>query len=520
MDSIFNNSNFITGYRAFDVCRLKNQVTKIRSINNVSYDVNNNNINNVFFNQDYVNGQIIPYIYGGLNSFIDFPDIIRFPRYTICSVSRYNGNNKNKIINIVNPNNKISSFGHNNGISGVIDFQNSTTSNSYTSKNNLNSDWVITCVAYDSIEEDQKMGIAYIGNDYTNYNFYNYTDIPAIIGNLNINKSGTASLNSDWALSHLFVWNNALPDSMLRNVYTSLVAYLKNPSEDDFILFSNHPIDLISCVDRVVRHIPFTNTPLNVKKPWAIYHAANFNNTSNVLPNLLGDNTKDITDMANVNSGMDEKFKYIFGGIDSYVKFPANSINSNFTICSVTRYNTNKNHNKILQSFDNTRQFYHGHYKNKIGVIEYNGFEFAKYVPTTAPITSWVVTCAKNSNSPNNVLINNNNYDLVIDNSYTNSQKLPNILSINTNKNSDSSQNSDWALSYILIWDSHLTDTEMNLVSNALNNYINTGELLLFQTSTYSPSKKQGSSSLSSSLLGGFDDLHGLYLTELQKKML
>jgi hypothetical protein len=135
-------------------------------------------------------------------------------------------------------------------------------------------------------------------------------------------------------------------------------------------------------------------------------------------------------------------------------------------------------------------------------------------------MTSWVVTCAKNSNSPNNVLINNNNYDLVIDNSYTNSQKIPNILSINTNKNSDSSQNSDWALSYILIWDSHLTDTEMNLVSNALNNYINTGELLLFQTSTYSPSERQGSSSLSSSLLGGFDDLPGLYLTELQKKML
>jgi len=96
---------------------------------------------------------------------------------------------------------------------------------------------------------------------------------------------------------------------------------------------------------------------------------------------------------------------------------------------------------------------------------------------------------------------------------------LPNILSININKNSDPSQNSDWALSYILIWDSHLTDTEMNLVSNALDNYVNTGELLSFSTSLYSPTAKR-SSSMSDRLLGGVDDFPGLYLTELQKKML
>jgi len=522
MDSIFNTDIFITGYRAFDVCRLRSQVTKIRSINNQVFDIDKNNINNVLFNQDYVNGKIIPYIYGGINSYIQFPDIIKYPRYTICTLSRYNGNNKNnknKIINIVNPNGKISSFGHNNGVGGVVEFENSSSLSSYYSKNNLNSDWVITCVSYDSRKEDQKMGLAYIGNDYTNYNFYSYTDIEAIIGNLNINKSGTPSLNSDWALSHLFVWNDALPDNMLRNVYTSLVAYLKNPAEDDFILFSNHPRDLISCVDRVVRPIPFTNTPLNVKKPWAIYHAGSFDSTSNILQNLAGDNTKDIIDMANVKSGIESKFKFIYGGIDSYIKFPTNSINSNFTICSVTRYNTNKNHNKILQSFENTKQFYHGHYKNKIGVIEYNGFEFAKYAPTTDPTTSWVITCAKNSNSPNNVIINNNNYDLVIDPDYINSQKIPNTLTININKNSDSSQNSDWALSYIIIWDSHLTDTEMNLVSNALDNYIKTGQLLLFQTSLYSPSSKQGSVS-SPDLLGRYDQYPGLYLTELQKKML
>jgi hypothetical protein len=519
MDSLFNNANFITGYRAFDVCRLNNQVTKIRSINNASYDIDNININNVLFSQEYVNGKIIPYIYGGVNSFINFPDIIRYPKYTICTISKYNGSNRNKIVNVVNPNNKISSFGHNNRIGGIVEYSNSTTTNNFTSKNNLNTEWVITCVSYNSIIEDQKLGLAYIGNDYTNYNFYSYTDIQAIIGNLNINKTGNPSFNSDWALSHLFVWNNSISNNMLRDVYTSLVAYLKNPAENDFILYRNHPRDLTSCVDRVVKQIPFTKTPIFVKKPWAIYHAGSYNSTSNILPNLTGDKSKDIIDMANIKTGMGDKFRYIYGETNSYIKFPLNSISSNFTICSVTRYNSNKNNNKILQAFDNSRQFYHGHYKNKIGVIEYDGFEFAKYAPTTDPLTSWVVTCAKNSNSYNNVLINNNNYDLVINSDYTKTQKLPNILTININKNSDSSQNSDWALSYILIWDSHLTDTEMNLVSNALDNYVKTGELISFSTSLYSPSLKQGAS-ISDRLLGGIDDFPGLYLTELQKKML
>jgi hypothetical protein len=531
MDSIFNNPNFITGYRAFDVCRLKNQVTKIRSINNSNYDINNTNINNILFNQDYVNGKIIPYIFGNVNSFINFPDIIRFPKYTICLISKYNGTNKNKILNIVNPNNKISSFGHNNGMGGVIEYVNSTTSNSYNSKNNLNSDWVITCISYNSINENEKLGVAYIGNDNTNYNFYTYTDIPAIIGSLNINNSKNQGFNSDWALSHLFVWNNSLPNNVLRDIYSSMASYLKNPAEDDLMLFSNYyPRDLLSCVEDIVKPLPFTNTPLNVKTPWAIYYAGSYNSVSNVLPNLLGDKTKDIIDMVNIRSASDNNIKYIYGGINSYVKFPTNSINTNFTICSITRYNTNSNHNKILQSFDNSKQFYHGHYKNKIGVIEYNNFEFSKYVPTTSPMTSWVATCAKNSNSPNNVLINNNNYSLVIDPDYTNSQKIPDILTININKNSDVSQNSDWAMSYVIIWNSYLTDAEMNLVSNALDNYMKTGQLLLFQSSSSSSSSllsSSTSSSLSSStsastssLLGGINDFPGLYLTELQKKML
>ena len=511
MYAIFNNNNFITEFRAFDVCRTKNQVSKIRAINDSNYDIDTTNFNNVFYNEDIVNRKTIPYIYGNIDSFINFPDIIKFPRYSICVLSKYNGNNNNTVLNIVNPNNIISSFGHNNKTAGVVQFVNSSTSNNYSAKTNLNNQWVVTCISYDSTIENENKGITYIGNNDSNFNKYNYVDIQAVIGKLNINNSSKSSLNSDWALSHLFVWNVALPENILNFIYSSMIAYLINPADNDMILYNNYPRNLPSCVERLYKPPPFISnnlTPLNVRTPWAIYFPPTYNRELNILPNLLGNTARNITDMKNIKFDNNS----IYGGLDSYLKFPDNSINSNFTICSITKYtSTNKDYNnKILQSFDNSYQFYHGHYKNKIGVIEYDNYEFAKYVPSTNPINSWVITCAKNTNSPDNVIINNNSCGLNISSEYLNSKKTPNTLTININKNSDTSQNSEWAMSYVIIWDSHLTDVEINLVSNALYNYITNNQLLIFEVSNNNPN-------LQSPIYNSYP---GLNLTELQKKML
>lgn len=146
MDAIFNNAAFITGFRAFDVCRNKNIVSKIRSINDINYDIDNTNFSNVFYQEDVVNRKTIPYIYGNVDSFINFPNIIKYPRYSICVISKYNGNgngNNGTILNIVNPNNIISSFGHNNKTAGIVQFNNSSITNDYTAKNNLNNEWVV-----------------------------------------------------------------------------------------------------------------------------------------------------------------------------------------------------------------------------------------------------------------------------------------------------------------------------------------------------------------------------------------
>jgi len=516
MDAIFNNAAFITGFRAFDVCRNKNIVSKIRSINDINYDIDNTNFSNVFYQEDMVNRKTIPYIYGNVDSFINFPDIIKYPRYSICVISKYNGNgngngngNNGTILNIVNPNNIITSFGHNNKTAGIVQFNNSSITNDYTAKNNLNNEWVVTCVSYDSTKENETKGITYIGNNDINYNSYNYVDIQAVIGKLNINKSSNPSLNSDWALSHLFVWNIGLPENILKFIFTAMTAYIRNPADNDIILYNNHHRNLPSCVERLYKPPPFINNnfdALNVRTPWALYFPGSYNRELNILPDLLGNVSRNITDMKNI------KFENntIYGGLDSYVKFPPNSINSNFTICSITRYtSTNKDYNnKILQSFNNNNQFYHGHYKNKTGVIEYDNYEFAKYVPSTNPINSWVITCAKNTNSPHNVIINNDSCGLNINTD--NYIKTSNSLSININKTSDFTQNSEWAMSYVIIWDSHLTDAEITLVSNALYNYLINNQLLIFQLPDLTLQQEQQQ----------YNIYPGLNLTELQKKML
>jgi len=120
-------TNFITGYRAYDVCRNKSDVLKIRAINDQMFDINSHS--NIYYNEESVNGQKIPYIYGDINSFINFPNIIKYPTYSICAITKYIGdddNKKNNILSITNVADKITTIGHSNKWAGTIEYSNSS----------------------------------------------------------------------------------------------------------------------------------------------------------------------------------------------------------------------------------------------------------------------------------------------------------------------------------------------------------------------------------------------------------
>jgi len=486
-------TDFITAYRAYDVCRNKNNVLKIRAINDQMFDVKTHS--NVFYNEENIDGQKLPYIYGDINSFINFPNIIKFQKYTICAITRYNGddiNKKNNILSITNKlANKITTIGHNNNWAGTVEYVNASTTLVKKSKVNYLNDWVVSCISYDSSLDNLTAGEAYIGskNDPNGSINSKFADIKAIIGDFNINTSNNINnLNSSWALSHLFVWNTSLSSEKLKVVYSTLINYLSNPAKNDIILYKYiYPRNLLPCNESFYNKNELT---LNISKPlWAGYYAGNYNPITKELPDFNGNPDRNIKSnmIKNVKLNNISSIPFLYGDKNSYIIFPEKSINSDFTICAITKYiqNPNSENNMILQSIDNTENnlFYHGHYNNKKGVISYNNKEFSKGFPS-GDVNSWVVSCAKNTNSINqteNVIIDDNYAGLSIDIDYINNKNKPvSTLTINYNKTNNTSYYSNWAFSYLLIWDSHLTDNELKSISVALNNFVKNGETLSF----------------------------------------
>ena len=526
-------NNFLTGYRAYDACRIKNKVSKIRAINNPSYDITS--INNVYYNEESVNGQKIPYIYGDINSYINFPDIITYTKYTICVITKYNSDDnakKNNILTITNINDKKTSIGHNNNWAGIIEYNNSSSILVKKSSTNYNNNWVVTCMSYDSTSSDLTNGEAYIGSKNDPYGSINtrFSDINAIIGKLNINTDNNVNnLNSSWALSHLLVWDTALTPEKLKIVFTKCIDYLSRPADSDIVLYKNmYPLTLPTCIENFNEN-PIKNN-LNISKQlWAGYYAGNYNSITNELPDLNGNPSRNIKSnmILNVKYDNSSSIPFLYGDKNSIILFPENSINSNFTICSITKYTSTDpiNNNKIFHSLaHNSYDFYHGHYKNKKGVISYNGYEFSKGFPTNSPINSWVVACAKNTNSTNpsdNVIINGVSCGLTIEPEYTENDINRPISNLTINYDGTNAYNSEWALSYLLIWDSHLSDIELKNVSTALNRFLENGETLSFMNSqtkiSYSPDNSQLSTSDTELKKAKYADWN---LTMIQKQFL
>ena len=486
-------NNFLTGYRAYDVCRLKSKVTKLRAINDITYDITS--LDNIYYNEESVEGQKIPYIYGDINSYINFPNIIKYTKYTICAITRYNGDDttkKNNVLTITNSNDKTTSIGHNNNWAGIIEYTNSSSILIKKSNANYYNNWVVTCISYDTSMPDLTKGEAYIGskNDPNGSINTKFSDIDAIIGKLAINTTNNVNnLNSSWALSHLLVWDTALSPEKLKIVYSTCIDYLFRPAESDIILYKNmYPLTLPTCIENFINQ----KNNLNISTQlWAGYYAGNYNSVTNELPDLNGNTSRNIKSdrIINVKYDNSSSIPYLYGDKNSFILFPENSINSNFTICSITKYTSTDpiNNNKIFHSWGpNSDNFYHGHYKNKKGVVSYTGYEFSKGFPTNSPINSWVVACAKNTNSTNpsdNVIINGVSCGLFIEPEYTENIINRPISTLTINYDGSFAYNSEWALSYLLIWDSHLSDIDLKNVSIALNSFLENGETLTLMNS-------------------------------------
>eukprot|EP00960_Hanusia_phi_P058524 763915-Hanusia_phi.AAC.1 len=186
---------------------------------------------------------------------------------------------------------------------------------------------------------------------------------------------------------------------------------------------------------------------LQNKPCWGRYHAEYYN--TGTLPDSSGNN-RDATKTAGTvtlttgsGSGAAANISYIYGDTAAKMAWPSGSIPTNFTVCSVTKYN-GANKQRILQCYPSsgTPNWLHGHWRGFRGVAFYDGWK----TPTsnTGTDTDWLVCCGR-GNASGGV------------------GGGVRVIKIN-----DDSELSDWAFTQLFIWDQHLTDAEIMGLIGAL----------------------------------------------------
>jgi hypothetical protein len=225
-------------------------------------------------------------------------------------------------------------------------------------------------------------------------------------------------------------------------------------------------------------------------KPWGAYFAGNVSEDNNKLLDLFNRSNRDavitgpiIKASAGGFGAAANNINYISGNTSTVIEWAPNSIPYNSTICSITRYTGSTNNKRILTARNATPEndWIHGHQSGKRGIVFHNSeYMVDNTLQITGSVNDWVVTCATTGGSaPNNVYINGVASGIRSGGIGTLQLAINKIDSQNI-----ISESSDFALSYIIIWDTALSNTALKIISDNLLNYLSTGEPLLFDISS------------------------------------
>jgi hypothetical protein len=162
----------------------------------------------------------IPYVYGTILSAMDWPSGSIPSTFTICSTTRYNGDNKRRILQSKNTN---IIHGHHSGSRGRAYYDADLTGGLFLSYGipDNSSNWLIMCgkntgsvpgnIYYDGAAQGINSGI------------------PITIDALTINANNNNYFEeSDFAFSNVMIWDQALTDAEMVTVYDVLNDYLAN----------------------------------------------------------------------------------------------------------------------------------------------------------------------------------------------------------------------------------------------------------------------------------------------------
>ena len=191
-----------------------------------------------------------------------------------------------------------------------------------------------------------------------------------------------------------------------------------------------------------------------------------------------------------VSNGAPGPLAYISGGVGTQLFFPVDSIPPQFTICSVTRYATGLNQNRIRTAAGG-KSWMHGHFNGKRGVALYGvrdirdennvivtPLEWNTATASVGDPQNWLVMCSKNGDStPMNIL--RDGFIAGTINRTDSDQKEWGVVGVMERAtqlciNCKASELSDWQLATLIIWDLHLTNEEMTVSSQELLIYLPT----------------------------------------------
>ena len=387
----------------------------------------------------------IAYISGDISSNLTWPVGSIPDAFTICSITRCTGTNARVLCG------KTGNWlhGHWGGFKNTAYYEGWKTTN--TNNTNL-TNWLVCCGKNQSRNSGREKNVIadgiFIGTD-TGGSGYN---------RLTINSSTGVNEPSTFSLSYVVIWDRHLTDIELEYMSLGMMNYLATGTSIQVY------------IDNIVNE---NYTIPNYLKPWGLYSAANYDTSNNLLLDSSGFNrhattTGNITKTSASGNGATVSIPYISGSTSSTITWPTNSIPNLFTICSITRYtNTDISANctRILQGSTN---WLHGHYANGRGIVHYEAFKTPSV--TIGTVTDWLVCCGKNefrNDYGNNILSDGITYGSASGGTGNG------ILYVNAGLNPGES--SDFALSYVIIWNRHLSDNQLKYVSNSMINYLNTG---------------------------------------------
>ena len=160
-----------------------------------------------------------------------------------------------------------------------------------------------------------------------------------------------------------------------------------------------------------------------------------------------------LTELRSAGHGAASEVLALSGTTSSVIAFGA-VIQSEFTVCSVTRY-TGGAKQRILQG--GSANWLHGHWQGRAGVAHYGGWK-TSYQGSVSPNTDWVVMCGTNAESQLKLV---NGVDVGTETGGTGG------VSLFVN-GGPYGQYSDFAIAEVVVWPRGLTSEEMYRASDHL----------------------------------------------------